>query len=255
MISVTSISALTDNYIWVISSNSQAGVTIVDPGDARPVINHLEKHGLKLNGILVTHHHADHIGGIPELIQHYGNIPIYGPANESIATINHPLTDNLNFNLPDTDIMVKVIFVPGHTLGHLAYLIENHLFCGDTLFSVGCGRLFEGSPSQMVHSLAKFKSLASNTLVYPAHEYTLSNIAFALNFEANNQILINYKTWCEDKRRQKQPTLPTNIGLEKQINPFLRISDPQIQQQLSIITKTNNEVMNFALLRELKDKF
>jgi len=186
-LSVLTIPAFKDNYLWLIHDGVHAAV--VDPGEAKPVLAALKEHGLRLTAILLTHHHADHIGGVPELLQHY-QVPVYGPRNESIATVTLPVGEGKQIDVPGLALRVSVLDVPGHTMGHIAYVRRNPgaawLFCGDTLFGAGCGRLFEGTPRQMMQSLEKFAALPDETLVYCAHEYTLSNLRFARVVEPDN---------------------------------------------------------------------
>ncbi|MCW7552531.1 hydroxyacylglutathione hydrolase [Endozoicomonas gorgoniicola] len=221
---IEAIKAFSDNYIWLITAAGNNDCFVVDPGDASPVMETLEARNLNLAGILVTHHHADHTGGIPELLQHF-DARIYGPANSSIRFLTDILKDG-----DAADVLghpFQVLSVPGHTLDHIAYFSPQQftLFCGDTLFSGGCGRLFEGTPQQMYDSLHKFRQLPDSTRVFCAHEYTASNLKFAIAVEPDNQDIADYIVRVEQLRRQDIPTIPTSIGLEKRINPFLRTSD------------------------------
>jgi hydroxyacylglutathione hydrolase len=214
------IPAFTDNYIWVLEN----GVTawIVDPGEAAPVLKFLREKKFQLEGILLTHHHADHTGGVAELLQHY-QIPVYGPDNSPVSTlISHPLQHGSCITLGN--MAFSVIAIPGHTLDHIAFYsaAEKILFCGDTLFSAGCGRVFEGTHEQMYRALLKLAALPDDTRVCCGHEYTLSNLRFAASLEPANKDIIEYQKQCEILRAKKLPTLPSTIAQEKKINPFLR---------------------------------
>ncbi|MET4694596.1 hydroxyacylglutathione hydrolase [Endozoicomonas lisbonensis] len=257
---IEAIKAFSDNYIWLITAAGTQDCFVVDPGDARPVLETLEARNLNLTGILVTHHHADHTGGIPELLQHF-EARIYGPANASIRS----LTDILNDG--DTaDVLghpFQVFRVPGHTLDHIAYYSSQQLtlFCGDTLFSGGCGRLFEGTPQQMYESLNKFRQLPDSTRVFCAHEYTASNLRFAIAVEPGNQDIADYIVRVEQLRHQDIPTIPTSIGLEKRINPFLRTSDNTVilsagnRLNVNAVDQKIPEPEVLRVIREWKDNF
>ncbi len=255
---LVAIPAFNDNYLWLWHDEHQA--IVVDPGQAQPVLDVLGSLNLKLNAILVTHHHKDHIGGIEELHQATQAL-VFGPEHPQMPLPYQVLKDMDTLELLGQTL--KVLAVPGHTLSHLAYVAEQSstqqapiLFCGDTLFSGGCGRLFEGSPLQMLNSLGKFKSLPDETLVCCAHEYTLSNLKFALHIEPNNQALLDYNKHCLMLREHNRPTLPSSMGLEKQINPFLRAHLPQVQLSAkSFDDQANEELSCFAALREWKNTF
>ncbi len=250
--------AFTDNYLW-LWHNGQKAIAI-DPGQASPVFEALDNLKLSLEAILVTHHHKDHIGGVQEL-QQKTNARVFGPEHSAIPKPYQVLHAKDKIELLDQTI--EVLEVPGHTLSHLAFLTAQGagreaqiLFCGDTLFSGGCGRLFEGTPGQMLSSLAAFKSLADDTQVCCAHEYTLSNLKFALHIEPQNTQLLNYNAHCQMLREQSLPTLPSRIGLEKEINPFLRAHLPSVQQSAKEFDPTvADELSCFAALREWKNTF
>ena len=253
--------AFKDNYIWVIRDHCDAAV--VDPGDASPVLDYLSREKLNLIAILNTHHHNDHVGGNAALLQEF-NVPVYGPASESIPTLTHRLrereeTENEESNayLPEFSVTLRVLDIPGHTAGHIAYYGANLLFCGDTLFACGCGRLFEGTAPQMVRSLEKLSDLPNNTQVYCGHEYTLSNIRFARVVEPGNQALIEREKTVENLRKLNAPTLPSTIGLEKAINPFMRCNQPEIIENASRHAgkRLNDPVDVFTALREWKNNF
>lgn len=251
------ISAFNDNYIWLLHNQQHA--VVVDPGDAAPVLATLNALGLSLDAILITHHHHDHVGGIEVLKQHFPTAQVYGPALESIPKIDHALRQDDNVSLPQLNLSFQVLDIPGHTAGHIAYFGYNGetpvLFCGDTLFSGGCGRLFEGTAAQMVASLGKISALPPETLVCCAHEYTLSNLNWALQVEPDNAALQNYYAAAQQLRQQAQPTLPSTLALETQINPFLRTHVATVQQNAAAYAQRqaldNTDV--FAQLREWKN--
>ncbi|MFV0681431.1 hydroxyacylglutathione hydrolase [Ottowia sp.] len=250
--------AFEDNYVWLLHNGQQA--LVVDPGDAAPVEQALSGLGLKLLSILVTHHHADHTGGVAALRQSTG-AQVLGPARERIPAPYQPLQGGDQFQA--LGIGFRAIDVPGHTAGHVAYLADNAagaplLFCGDTLFSGGCGRLFEGTPAQMLVSLDTLAALPDDTRVCCAHEYTLSNLRFARTVEPDNTALAAYEQHCQLLRRQGQPTLPSRMGLERTINPFLRSRTPEVMRSVqthAALPSTNDDVAVFAALRQWKNEF
>jgi hydroxyacylglutathione hydrolase len=220
--------AFADNYIWMLHDGREA--LVVDPGDAQPVLNALHHEGLKLQGILVTHHHADHTAGI-DILRQVTDSPVFGPANEVLP--EPVLRQSGGAIIRLLGLTFHVIEVPGHTAGHIAYFaeIDNDapvLFCGDTLFSGGCGRLFEGTAAQMQASLQQLAALPGATRVCCAHEYTLSNLKFALEVEPDNIQLAQYWRHCQMLREEGKPTLPSSVETERQINPFLRSDQPTI---------------------------
>ena len=257
------IPAFSDNYLWLLHDGKQA--IVVDPGQAEPVLSVLAQHQLQLQGILVTHHHADHVGGVQALREATG-APAWGPAYEQLP---EPIT---RVQGGDTVDLLggpwQVMDVPGHTAGHIAYycpwvggdapLNAPVLFCGDTLFSAGCGRLFEGTPAQMHASLSALAALPANTLVCAAHEYTLSNLRFAQAVEPDNTDLAAYTAHCEALRAHGTPTLPAQLGNELRINPFLRSSVPAVARaalQFDPSTPSSNPVEVLASLRRWKNQF
>jgi hydroxyacylglutathione hydrolase len=264
LLQVWPIPAFDDNYIWCIHDGQSA--LVVDPGESAPVLRYLEQQKLRLTGILVTHHHADHTGGILELLRSLGeDLPVYGPANSEIPGRTQVAMEGDKIEIAAPRLSLKVFEVPGHTLDHIAYfanmqanVLEPMLFCGDTLFASGCGRLFEGSPTQMSHSLAKFAALPKNTLVYCTHEYTLSNIRFALAAEPNNTNLIAWSEKAEALRDQNLPTLPTTIGQELQVNPFMRCDQADLIAA-AIKKSGQNDLPTpahvLAVIRAWKDRF
>ncbi|MBP0597796.1 hydroxyacylglutathione hydrolase [Herbaspirillum sp. LeCh32-8] len=261
---VLAVPAFSDNYLWVIHNGRHAAV--VDPGDAAPVLAALQANDLTLAAILLTHHHADHVGGVVELVARAASaeipdIPVYGPAREQdkIAGLTVPLRDGDLVAIPQLALQLAVIEVPGHTLGHIAYHAADQalLFCGDTLFAGGCGRVFEGTPAQMVDSLARLASLPGDTAVYCAHEYTLSNLKFAAAVEPGNAELVVRIKDDQAKRERGVPTVPSNIALERATNPFLRATQKEILQSLQNAGRLTelNEVASFAALREWKNTY
>ncbi|WP_198265535.1 hydroxyacylglutathione hydrolase [sulfur-oxidizing endosymbiont of Gigantopelta aegis] len=222
---VSRIPAFDDNYIWFIHGlanlHAEQQIIIVDPGEAAPVIEAIKANDYQPQAIFITHHHADHTGGISELLKTY-NIPVYGPQNETIESINFTLNEELSINMPDMGLSFDVLDVPGHTRGHIAYVGHHLLFIGDTLFAGGCGRIFEGTSEQMHHSLAKLLKLSDETMVYCAHEYTTDNLVFAQRVEPDNQQLQQRIEDTQILRNNNQSTVPSNLALEKQTNPFLR---------------------------------
>lgn len=248
--------AFTDNYIWMLHDGQRA--IVVDPGESPPVARALDAQGLALAGILVTHHHRDHVGGIDALRPRLQG-PVYGPANERIPEPCTPLAEGDAVEL--LGCRFEVLDVPGHTAGHIAYLHRPDrgapiLFCGDTLFSGGCGRLFEGTAAQMHASLAKLAALPADTRVCCAHEYTLSNLAFARAVEPHNARLEAYTAHCEALRARGEPTLPSSIAIERDINPFMRCDQPAVVQaarEHSASGSSGPEVL--AALREWKNHY
>ncbi|NVD07300.1 hydroxyacylglutathione hydrolase [Vibrio sp. JPW-9-11-11] len=252
MLNIKSIPAFNDNYIWLIE-NSDQRCAVVDPGDAAPVLAYLEQHQLSLEAILITHHHNDHIGGVAELVRQFPDISVVGPANEPIPTLTHAVEPGEQIELFDE--IFFVLGLEGHTAGHIGYVGDGKLFCGDVLFSAGCGRVFEGTMEQMYTSLAKLAALPQETQVFCAHEYTASNVAFALAVEPDNDQLHKYRDEVNRLRAQNQPTLPTTIGREKWINPFLRTDQPSVMRSVSNRTSQTDPLAIFTALREWKNEF
>lgn len=250
------IPAFKDNYIWIVHDNQHA--IVVDPGDASPVISYLDKQHLKLIAILVTHHHRDHTGGIKDLFELY-NTPVYGPRREKIPCLTHPLDEGNIVEFKQLNFHLKVIDIPGHTLGHIAYLWHGGMFCGDTLFTCGCGKIFEGTPEQLHHSLQRLASLPDDTLVYCTHEYTEYNTPFAQICEPSNAALKQRVIDAEALRAQNKPTVPSTLRLEKATNPFLRCKEPEIihhiEQQFGSKLSANDEQAAFTALRKWRDLF
>jgi hydroxyacylglutathione hydrolase len=258
-LSVLTVPAFKDNYLWLIHDGVNAAV--VDPGDASPIMAALAEHGLTLTAILLTHHHSDHIGGVPALLDRY-QVPVFGPRNDGIDAVTDPLSEGDRITVPGLALEFAVVEVPGHTLGHIAYVRTtpglHWLFCGDTLFAGGCGRLFEGTPGQMAASLDKLAALPEDTEVYCAHEYTLSNLRFALAAEPGNEALQLRMRDESAKRALEVPTVPSSIGLERSTNPFLRYREPGIAGSLVAAGKLTEGAMPvqvFAALREWKNVY
>jgi hydroxyacylglutathione hydrolase len=256
---VLAVPAFKDNYLWLIHDGKNAAV--VDPGDAQPVLAALQANGLTLTAILLTHHHADHIGGVPRLLEH-SQVPVFGPRNDGIAAVTEALGEGDRIDVPGLGLALRVLDVPGHTLGHIAYVREaagaNWLFCGDTLFGAGCGRLFEGTPAQMADSLAKLAALPDDTLVYCAHEYTLSNLRFAEAVEPGNRALQMRVANDSRLRGTHLPTVPSTIAIEKATNPFLRAHEPAIADSLVAAGKLApgaDALAAFTALRAWKNVF
>ncbi len=224
-LSVFPVRAFQDNYVWTLARDGLAAV--VDPGDARPVLAYLRAERLELCAILNTHHHADHVGGNAELLQR-SKVPVYGPYDGRIPTVSKHLREGDCFRLAEIDIEFSVIEIPGHTRTHIAFYGGGMLFCGDTLFACGCGRLFEGTPQQMHVSLGKLATLPDATRIYCGHEYTLSNIRFARAADAANAELARWEQDAKALRANDQPTLPSTIAREKRANPFLRCDQPGV---------------------------
>jgi hydroxyacylglutathione hydrolase len=248
--------AFADNYIWMLHDSREA--LVVDPGDSAPVLDALDRLGLALTGILVTHHHGDHVGGLEALVPRLQG-PIHGPAHESmpVEVIRHEAGDEVRWQ----GISFQVMDVPGHTSGHIAYHAVAApggplLFCGDTLFSAGCGRLFEGTPDQMHDSLGQLAALAGDTRVCCAHEYTLSNLRFAHAAEPGNEAVVAYQARCEALRAEGRPTLPSTIALERSVNPFMRCSEPALAASARVHgARSDDPVEVFAALREWKNNY
>ena len=253
MFDVIRIPAFKDNYIWLLRQGASAAV--VDPGDARPVLEVLDREGLSLTTILVTHHHADHQGGVGSLLARYP-AEVFGPAAESIAGVTRPLVGGETIQCAFSDVRLQVIAVPGHTLGHIAYYGAGCLFCGDTLFAGGCGRLFEGSAAQMADSLARLAALPNDTAVYCAHEYTEANLRFAMAVEPGNRRLQSRVNEVAVARAKGWATVPSTIAIEKASNPFLRCSEPEVAASARRrVVDADDEVAVFAALRDWKNGF
>lgn len=251
-VEIVGIPAFSDNYIWLMHDGTQG--VVVDPGDAAPVQSALEERNLDLAGILVTHHHFDHTGGVLAL-KDYSACPVWGPKNPKIEGIDHRVGEGDHVSLLGAEL--AVIEVPGHTLDHIAYIGPDWVFCGDTLFAGGCGRVFEGTFPMMRASLQRLRQLPAATRVFCAHEYTTANLAFAVAADPDNSALQRRVKTCQDLRAQNQPTVPSSIGEEIATNPFLRWDAQSLTAHLARAggeTKADPDSV-FAQLRQWKDNF
>ncbi|WP_310733601.1 MULTISPECIES: hydroxyacylglutathione hydrolase [unclassified Colwellia] len=266
---ITAIPAFTDNYFWAITSHevnvtdnkTLKPIALVDPGDAKPCITYLEENNLQLCAILITHHHADHTGGVAELKSYCKNknwpLTVYAPENEKITNVDVRVVAKQIIDIPALETSFEVIDLAGHTLDHIGYYTGDAVFCGDTLFSGGCGRIFEGSPKQMLSALTRLTDLPDRTHVYCAHEYTLANLKFALAVEPNNAELVHYYNQVVERRAKNIPTIPSSILLEKKINPFLRCQQQEIIESAVDYSGKNsiNTLATFTVIRQWKNEF
>jgi hydroxyacylglutathione hydrolase len=254
MLAIHAVPAFKDNYIWMLVDGRNAAA--VDPGDAAPVQQFLATHGLTLTALLATHHHADHVGGVPELAAHW-KCPTFGPAREVAFALDHRLKEGDRFEVPGLEVTLATLDIPGHTAGHIALHGSGMLFCGDTLFGCGCGRLFEGTAAQMNESLRKLAALPADTRVHCGHEYTLANIRFAEAVEAGNGKLAARKARDSAARERGEPTLPSTIADERATNPFLRCRERAIVEAAERHAGRTlaDEVEVFAELRAWKNNF
>ncbi len=253
------IPAFNDNYIWLIKESNSSTCVVVDPGDAEVVKQRLSDMACQLSAILITHHHADHIGGVEALLNTYPQARVYAPKNGQYHFPHQSVAEGEQITPEGLSHSFTVIEVPGHTLDHVAYLNLNHhqLFIGDTLFAAGCGRLFEGSAEQMHQSISKLKTLEPSTQIYSAHEYTQANVKFALAVEPDNQALLAYQKQTSKLRQLGLPTLPSSIEQQLAVNPFLRCDKTSVKSAVEMHTAQplNNEIAVFAGLRSWKDSF
>src|SRR3954466_82203 len=246
--------AFKDNYVWTLRNATHAAV--VDPGEARPVLEYLAREHLRLAAILATHHHPDHVGGIAELVEKF-RVPVFGPKNEPIPTLTQPVAEGHRVGIPELDVSFSVLDIPGHTRAHIAYYGAGSVFCGDTLFACGCGRLFEGTAEQMYASLDKLARLPDETRVYCGHEYTLANIGFAKAVEPGNAALRKREERDSGLRAAGRPPLPSTLGDEKATNPFLRCLEPAVVDSVNkyLGSRVSDPVRVFAAIRDWKNKF
>ncbi|NIG62940.1 MAG: hydroxyacylglutathione hydrolase [Serratia symbiotica] len=247
-----SIPALQDNYIWLLY-DQHGHCAIIDPGAAPPALAALR--GLKLipNAILLTHHHQDHVGGVAQIVAHYPNLPVYGPQETADKGVDHVVHDGENFEINGRQYVT--ISLPGHTLGHVAFYSVPYLFCGDTMFSAGCGRIFEGTAAQMYDSFKQLAQLPDNTLICCAHEYTVSNLKFARDILPEDREIEVYQQHVKELRAKNQPSVPTNLQLERKINLFLRCHDYDLQNKLGFNSPQKQLHSVFSKLRLRKDNF
>ncbi|MFP4146521.1 MAG: hydroxyacylglutathione hydrolase [Halorhodospira sp.] len=254
MMDIQSLTALADNYIWLARAGNDERWLVVDPGDATPVERWLDRNQGQLAAILLTHHHGDHVDGASELARHH-HAPIYGPAGEAIAAVDHPVHGGDVLAIDGLGEL-QVIDCPGHTSGHIAYLWAGHLFCGDTLFAGGCGRLFEGSAKQMHHSLQRLAALPQETQICCGHEYTVKNLEFAARVEPHNTRLAERLEQARAARAQARPTVPSSLAEEQATNPFLRVTEPEVRAAAERWAGTRLETSEavFAALRRWKDR-
>jgi hydroxyacylglutathione hydrolase len=250
---VVPVRAFKDNYVWTLRNATHAAA--VDPGEAQPLLDYLAREKLELAAILATHHHPDHVGGIAELLKRFA-VPVYGPRNEPIATLTHPVSQGDTVTLPALGVSFSVLDIPGHTRAHIAYYGAGALFCGDTLFACGCGRVFEGTAEQMYASLEKLRALPDETKVYCGHEYTLANIGFAKNVEPGNAALAAREERDRKLSAAGKPTVPSTMREERATNPFLRCTEPAVVESVNkyLGTRVSDPVRVFAAIREWKNR-
>ncbi len=256
MLTIQAVHAFNDNYIWFIEEPDSKNLLIIDPGDAEPVIHAIEQQGLKPIAILITHHHADHIAGIHQLVTKY-NIPVYGPETETIPELTHPLNACDELIIHASFPPIKILDIPGHTNGHIAFLIDDNLFCGDTLFGAGCGRLLGGTAKQLHSSLQLIATLPEQTKIFCAHEYTEANLRFAIQVEPNNSAIQQRIIDTNAIIKTGQPSMPSYLALELNTNPFLRCQQPNVIKAAEHFCdhKLDNSEQVFTQLRFWKDQF
>jgi hydroxyacylglutathione hydrolase len=254
MTEIVPLPAFQDNYMWTLRAGKSA--VVVDPGEAAPVRDYLAREGLALAAILATHHHPDHVGGIAELVA-AEKVPVYGPKGEPIPALTNPVGQDDAFEIAAIGARFTVLDIPGHTRAHVAYYGLGSLFCGDTLFACGCGRVFEGTPAQMLDSLQKLAALPDETKVYCGHEYTLANIRFARAVDPENTALAQREEQVRKLRDAGRPSLPSTLGEERATNPFLRCAEPAVVESANkyLGSRVADPVRVFAAIREWKNKF
>ncbi len=251
MLNIFPIPAFEDNYIWLLQNGSHA--VAIDPGDAKPLLTIIDQQSLELDAILITHHHSDHIGGVKDLLAYNPSTVIYAPEKERFDFAHNSVKESDEIFLSSIGLTLKVMEVPGHTSGHVAYYDDHSLFCGDTLFGAGCGRIFEGTPVQMYQSLRRLAALPQEINVYCTHEYTAQNIKFALTIDPENQALIKRQQETVAIRKLGLPTIPSTLALELSTNPFLRCSHLTLQNRINMAN--TNEIEVFTKIREMRNHF
>jgi hydroxyacylglutathione hydrolase len=252
---LTPVPAFQDNYIWLVHGvTDPTRVAVIDPGEATVIVKTVDERGLRVEAILVTHHHADHCGGVPELSERYA-VPVFGPAREAVRGQTVSVAEGEVAELAGLGLAFEVLDIPGHTAGHIAFHGHGTVFCGDTLFSAGCGRLFEGTPAQMRHSLGKLAALPPDTRVCCGHEYTAANLRFAREVEPLNEDCARQAGAVARLRERGEPSLPSSIGLELRINPFLRVETPSVRESAErhAGTALKDPVEVLATVRSWKD--
>ena len=256
MLEITPLPAFGDNYIWMLRNTGKKKVIAVDPGEAAQISNLMQESGFELAAVLLTHHHYDHTGGVSELLEQNPELPVYGPQIENIPGVNHPVCGGDRVEVDGMDIRFQVLDIPGHTAGHVAYYGEGVLFPGDTLFSVGCGRIFEGTHEQMVDALKQLADLPQETLIYCGHEYTLDNIGFAKWVEPENELVRSWEKRSRKMRAAGEATIPVQLRDELAINPFLRLSVPEVVAAAEKFAGHSlpDEVGVFTAIRQWKDE-
>ncbi|MCG8380358.1 MAG: hydroxyacylglutathione hydrolase [Proteobacteria bacterium] len=256
MLEIIPFPALKDNYIWLLKNKASKHIAIVDPGEAGPLLKLIKTEQLNPIAILITHHHWDHVNGIADIVEIH-DIPVYSPKTESVNCSTNPVGEGDIVSLPELELEFRLLNVPGHTSGAIAYYNDKYVFSGDTLFTAGCGRLFEGTPPQMHASLSKFKSLPDETLLYCGHEYTVANLQFAQTVEPDNPAIQERLNKARQTRKNNQSTVPATLAIEKQTNPFLRCEEPDVIQAAERYagSKLGNSTEVFGAIREWKDNF
>lgn len=256
MLNIRPIPAFDDNYIWLLQNDNSPRVCVVDPGDETPVLELLQQEGLELEAILITHKHGDHTGGVEDLLEVWPDAEVYGPANEPVDTVTTKVRGGDIVQIPGLQAEFEVMDVPGHTEGHVAYFGEGVLFCGDTMFAAGCGRVFSGTHEQLHHSLQSIASLPPDTRVYCAHEYTMANLGFAKWVEPESEPLLARYREASDLRGRGQPTVPSLLQLELDTNPFLRTGEPGVIEAADRYAgrKLTSGAEVFTAIRNWKDR-
>lgn len=257
MLTPIPIPALSDNYIWILRHPDNPAVIVVDPGESAPVLAALEQARLEPAAVLITHHHGDHVGGLADVTRQYPDIPVFGPADESVDGVTIPLREGDTATVEALGVTFEVLDTPGHTSGHISYVGDGVLLCGDTLFAGGCGRVFEGTPEQMHASLQKLANLPEDTLGCCGHEYTIANLTFAEAVEPGNRRIHTRLETARNARQADMPTLPFRISDELETNPFLRCDEPEVRTAVEQRAgkQQANSAEVFAVLRAWKNDF